>query len=179
MTKGWIYCFNTIVDASFFKAGHTQQPLWRRLKNYTGPNKLRTLMFAREVDDSVSAEKMMLSLLRQSRCLIWRKDLGNEWFQADPQVSSSDREAQLLQIADVVELAARIFPAGPESTVDTVDTVNAVEAIIEPVAPRGVGGSEYVPYHTPFLMAARRSPYFADPPHSFETYTRQQSSGDF
>tara|TARA_Y100000741_G_C18077209_1_gene487143 strand:- start:164 stop:562 length:399 start_codon:yes stop_codon:yes gene_type:complete len=132
-------------------------------------------MFAREVDDSVTAEKMMLSLLRQSRCLIWRDDLGKEWFQADPQVSNSDREAQLLQIADVVELAARIFPAGPESAVDTVDTVNAleaVEAIIEPVAPRGV-------YHTPFLMAARRSPYFADPPHSFETYARQQSSGDF
>lgn len=140
-------------------------------------------MFAREVDDSVTAEKMMLSLLRQSRCLIWRTDLGKEWFEADPEISSSDRETQLLQIADVVELAARIFPAGPESTVhhpvhtDTANTVVAVDNTVDVVDTLAVGGSES--YHTPFLMAARRSPYFADRPHSFETYARQQSSGDF
>lgn len=158
MTRGCIYLFNTAVDSSIFKAGHTQQQLRKRLNNYTGPNKVRTLFFARDVDDSVHAEKMMLNLLRQYRGLKWRNDLGNEWFQAEPAISSSDRESHLLHIADVVQLAARVFPTaappvptGPPA-LERPDTPNSsgLPALERPNPPEA----------SPFLLAAMRSPYF-------------------
>ena len=167
MTRGCIYLFNTAVDSSIFKAGHTQQQLRKRLNNYTGPNKVRTLFFARDVDDSVHAEKMMLNLLRQYRGLKWRNDLGNEWFQAEPAISSSDRESHLLQIADVVQLAARVFPtAAPPVLIPTAapSILTGPPAVDRPDTPTSSGPPALErpnpPEGSPFLLAAMRSPYF-------------------
>ena len=94
---GLIYCFNTVGDNKIYKAGHTQNSLSTRLKGYLGPSKPRTIFFSRKVDDSIHAEKMMLTLLRQCTSLKERKDLGDEWFEKQlglliPQVSYMETE---------------------------------------------------------------------------------------
>ena len=74
---GFIYFFSTFGDRTVFKAGRTdQESLAARFKSYLGPSKPRMVVASREVDDTVAAEDMMLRLLRSSRVLQARPDLG-------------------------------------------------------------------------------------------------------
>ena len=70
-----------------------------------GPSKPRTLIFHREVEHAKHAEDMMLSLMRQCRSLTSRRDLGHEWFE----FCGTDY-SELIQIADIVKLAAKSPP---------------------------------------------------------------------
>lgn len=103
---GLIYCFNTVGDNKIYKAGHTQNSLSTRLKGYLGPSKPRTIFFSRKVDDSIHAEKMMLTLLRQCTSLKEREDLGDEWFE-NVSEDSNLLYKHLQNIADIVQLASR------------------------------------------------------------------------
>ena len=105
--RGTIYCFNTLSSSTIYKAGHTQTELAARLRGYLGPSKPRVMVFSREVDDSVEAERMMLTLMRQCVSLRSRDDLGKEWFEAVPEIGAEERHAQLVTIANVVALASR------------------------------------------------------------------------
>ena len=78
---GNVYCFNTIVDPTIYKVGHTQQEtVAARLRGYLGPAKPRVVIATRCVDDSERAEAILLHLLRHSTVLTQLTDLGNEWF---------------------------------------------------------------------------------------------------
>ena len=69
-----------IEDNRIFKAGHTQRQLSARLSGYLG-RQPRTVFFSRRVDDSVNAEKIVLTLLRRCSSLKSREDYGDEWFE--------------------------------------------------------------------------------------------------
>ena len=113
---GTIYCFSTLASGSVYKAGHTQTELATRLRGYLGPSKPRVMVFARAVSDSVRAEKLMLSLMRQCVSLRSRDDLGNERFEATGQTSVEERHAHLTTIADVVALALPQSPRTPAAS---------------------------------------------------------------
>lgn len=108
--KGYIYCFNTHENPNIIKAGHTQQNIHKRLRGYPGPTKPRSIFFQLQVDDSVYAEKMMLTLMRQCASLIQRHDLGNEWFEVSGEFDFHERAAHLQSIATIVQLASRVAP---------------------------------------------------------------------
>lgn len=102
---GFLYCFNTVGDSRIYKVGHTQQDkLSERLKGYLGPSKPRVMVASRRVDDSVRAEALMLTLVRHSRVLTSRPDLGKEWFHA-PDDDEAARHAALLFFSELVACA--------------------------------------------------------------------------
>lgn len=108
---GFIYFFSTFGDRAVFKAGRTdQQSLAARFKSYLGPSKPRMIIASREVDDTVAAEDMMLRLLRSSRVLQVRPDLGTEWFSADTD-DAEEVHATVRFIFEVVQKAVRDVPA--------------------------------------------------------------------
>lgn len=113
---GTIYCFNTIVDAKIYKAGHTQQDLAARLRGYLGPSKPRTIVAQRQVDDSVAAETMMLGLLRQCCALRTRPDLGPEWFGANESMDTDEIQRCILFVFDVVGKAVRCSRDPPHAS---------------------------------------------------------------
>ena len=110
--SGVIYCFNTLADSNVIKCGHTQQSLSKRLGGYLGPSKPRMLIFHRAVNDSVHAEQVMLTLMRQCRSLQSRQDLGNEWFEV---IADMDLAlGHLIEIANIVHMVhADPTPAPP------------------------------------------------------------------
>ena len=108
---GFIYFFSTFGDRTVFKAGRTdQESLAARFKSYLGPSKPRMVVASREVDDTVAAEDMMLRLLRSSRVLQVRPDLGAEWFSADAD-DVEEVHATVRFFFGVVQKAVRDVPA--------------------------------------------------------------------
>ena len=111
---GFIYCFNTFGDRTVFKAGRTdQESLAARFRSYLGPSKPRMIIASREVHDTVAAEEMMLRLLRSSRALRVRSDLGTEWFSADTD-DAEEVHATVRFVFDVVQKAVRDAPTTEE-----------------------------------------------------------------
>lgn len=136
---GTIYCFNTVVDANIYKAGRTdQESLAARLRGYLGPSKPRVLVASREVSDSIAAESLMLSLLRQSIALRWRKDYGDEWFQArTDEMDETARHEAIRLIMDVVQSA--LPPDVPARIKPTSKPTSAVAAASSTTTPLGEG----------------------------------------
>lgn len=124
---GTIYCFNTIGDARIFKAGHTQNELRARLRGYLGPSRPRTIFFCQCVDDSVLAETLMLTLLRQCVSFTQRKDLGNEWFEATVDDAPTLYD-HLKKIAYVCALASCARPSNARHAVATREFAAHVNA---------------------------------------------------
>lgn len=104
---GIIYCFNTLSSKLIYKAGHTQQSFATRCRGYTGPSRPRSVIFAKPVDNSVLAERYMLSLIRQCVSLQPRRDMGTEWFEATDVSVEEERHSHLLTIADIVQKAVQ------------------------------------------------------------------------
>jgi hypothetical protein len=80
---GFLYCFNTMGNPLIYKAGMTQGTDPRkRLLQYTGPSKPKTVLLTLCVSDARTAESRMLDGLQACRLLKHRPDLGREWFEA-------------------------------------------------------------------------------------------------
>lgn len=125
--RGTIYCFNTIGDARVFKAGHTQNELRTRLRGYLGPSRPRTIFFSQRVDDSVLAETLMLTLLRQCVSFTQRTDLGNEWFEATVDDARTLYD-HLKRIAHVCALASCARPSNERHAIATREFAAHVNA---------------------------------------------------
>ena len=115
--SGYLYCFNTISDPTVYKAGYTTNQLAVRFRGYLGPSKPRTVVFGREVDDSLTGERLMLALMRQCCSLCQVTTYGPEWFQRIEGVSVETLHQHLLVIADIVQMAVgkstRVLPSYP------------------------------------------------------------------
>lgn len=107
MGKGIIYGFNTFASHTIIKIGRTEQTLKQRLKGYIGPSKPRTLIFHKEVDDSVAAENWVKILMSQCASVTQRYDLGDEWYESRPGISDEERNNNMLNISEVARLAVR------------------------------------------------------------------------
>ena len=126
MREGFLYCFNTLGDARVYKIGHTRQDeLAHRLKGYLGPSKPRVLVVQRRVVDSVEAERLCLALVRGTRVLLERRDMGDEWFEAPPGVDVDQLHCALALLAEVVGRAV-------ETEVTRASAIASHETACEP-----------------------------------------------
>ena len=107
MGRGIIYGFNTLASNTIIKIGRTEQTLNQRLRGYIGPSKPRTLIFRKEVDDSIEAEKWVKKLMSQCSSFTQRYDLGDEWYETIPGVKDDVRNEHMLNISEVARLAVR------------------------------------------------------------------------
>lgn len=103
---GLLYAFNTMGDPSIYKVGLTTNTFSERCKGYIGPIKPRTVVFTKNVDDCVKAEKLMLMLMQNSRVVESRvHDLGPEWFSAAGDFEVDIRHKVILEYANIVTAA--------------------------------------------------------------------------
>ena len=107
MGRGIIYGFNTLASNTIIKIGRTEQTLNQRLRGYIGPSKPRTLLFRKEVDDSVEAENWVKKLMSQCSSFTQRFDLGDEWYESIPGLKDEVRNEHMLNISEVARLAVR------------------------------------------------------------------------
>lgn len=126
MGKGIIYGFSTMASKSIVKIGRTEQTLHQRLRGYIGPSKPRTLIFRKEVDNSVEAENWVKILMSQCSSFRKRHDLGDEWYESSIGISDEVRNKHMLDISEVARLAVREIPSKSSPLLTQSPAIEAV-----------------------------------------------------